>query len=45
MRSLKAGLFVVVIVCFSSQAWAIAPFGYSPNASGMPTNGVYGCGQ
>ena len=36
MRSLKAGLFVLV-VCFSSQAWAIAPFGYSPNASGMPT--------
>jgi hypothetical protein len=36
MRSLKAGLFVL-FVCFSSQAWAIAPFGYSPNASGEPT--------
>jgi len=33
IRSLKAGLFVL-FVCFSSQAWAIAPFGYSPDASG-----------
>jgi len=36
MRSLQAGLLVLV-VGFSSQAWAIAPFGYSPDASGMPT--------
>ena len=36
MRSLKAGL-LVLFVGFSSQAWAIAPFGYSPDASGMPT--------
>jgi hypothetical protein len=36
MRSLKAGLFVL-FVCFSSQAWAIAPFGYSPSAAGAPT--------
>jgi hypothetical protein len=36
MRSLKSGLFVLLL-CFSSQAWAIAPFGYSPDASGMPT--------
>ncbi|MDG2408153.1 MAG: hypothetical protein P8M53_03995 [Pirellulales bacterium] len=33
MRSLQAGL-LVLFVCFSSQVWAIAPFGYSPDASG-----------
>ena len=36
MRFLKSGLFVLLL-SFSSQAWAIAPFGYSPDASGMPT--------
>ena len=37
MRLVKAGLLMLSVFCCAKMAWAIAPFGYSPSATGAPT--------